>query len=101
MVKDLVLPGQPDASGVITIVAVCGVVVLFNVVKEPILPKPFEFNPIELLVLVQLYCVPLTAPVKLVAEVFMPLHNAWSVGCNTSGVGLTLMVKLTAGLLHP
>jgi hypothetical protein len=45
--------------------------------------------------------VPLTEPVKLTAFVAAPLQRVWLAGCATSGVGLTVMVKLCAVPGHP
>ena len=57
------------------------------------LPDPVDARPIEVVLFVQVYVVPLTAPLKLTAVVDAPLHNVWLVGAVTVGVGLTVIVK--------
>ena len=80
--------------GVTVIVAVTGAVVVFTAVKEGILPVPLAARPIEVVLLVQLYTVPVTAPVKLIAVVAVPLHNDWLATVFTVGIGFTVMVNV-------
>ena len=61
--------------------------------KELILPDPVDANPIDVVLFVHVYVVPLTAPLKLTATVVAPLHNVWFVGVVTVGVGFTVIVK--------
>ena len=74
--------------------AVCTTAVTLVAVKPAILPVPLAARPIVVLVLVQLYTVPATAPVKFTAAVPDPLHNTWGNTAFTVGTGFTVMVKL-------
>ena len=74
--------------------ATCGMVVVLVAVKLAILPVPLAARPIVVLVLVQLYTVPATAPVKFTAVVLDPLHNTCGITAFTVGTGFTVMVKL-------
>lgn len=56
-------------------VAVCTVAVALVAVKLAILPVPAAARPILVLLFVQLYTVPATAPVKLTAAVAVLLHT--------------------------
>lgn len=94
MVKLVELPVQPAAEGVTVIVAVIGALVVLMAVKAAILPVPDAASPIAVLLLVQLYTVPATAPVKFIAAVVDPLHKDWFATAFTVGVGFTVMVKL-------
>ena len=58
-------------------VAVCTILVVLVAVKLAMLPVPVAANPIVVLLLVQLYTVPATVPVKFTAVVADPLHNTW------------------------
>ena len=71
-----VLP--PTKLGVIVIVELIGVVVVFVAVKEVIFPFPFNPNPMELFVFVQLYEV--AFPEKMTVEDKFPLQITWSAG---------------------
>ena len=73
----------------------------FTAAKAAMLPLPLAASPIDASLLVQLYTVPATAPVKFTAVVLAPLHTTWSAGSTTVGVGLTVIVKLSAVPLHP
>ena len=79
-------------------VATTGVLPALIAVKLAILPVPLAARPIDGALLVQLNTVPGTVLVKLTAAVAAPAHNAWSAGWLTSGVGLTVMVKLNGKL---
>lgn len=94
MVKLLAVPAQPAADGVTVMVAVCTVLVVLVAMKDAILPVPDAARPIEVLLLVQLYTVPATDPVKFTAAVADPLHSNWLAIAFTVGVGFTVMVKL-------
>lgn len=94
MVKLVELPVQPVADGVTVIVAVIGALVVLVAVNAAILPVPDAASPIVVLLLVQLYTVPATAPVKFIAVVVDPLHNDWLGTAFTVGVGFTVMVKV-------
>ena len=76
------------------IVATTGVVPVFTAVKLAILPVPVAARPIVVLLLVQLYTVPVTAPAKVTAAVAAPLHTVWFAGCVTVGVGFTVIVNV-------
>lgn len=95
MVKLRALPTQPDADGVTVMVAVNGALVALLATKLAMFPVPDAASPIAVLLLLQLYTVPATAPVKFTAAVFDPLHNTWLLTRFTPGEGLTVMVKLT------
>jgi len=79
-------------------VATTGAPVLLIAVKEAILPVPDAARPIDGALLVQLYTVPGALPVKFTAAVAVLLHTTW-LGCwLATGVGFTVMVKLTGWL---
>jgi hypothetical protein len=74
-------------------VAVTGALVALVAINDGISPVPFAAKPIEVLSLVQIKLVALTAPVKFTALVADPVHKAWLAGCTTLGVGFTVSVK--------
>lgn len=76
IVKLVAIPAQPAATGVTVMVAVTGTAPRFVAMNDAILPLPLAANPIDAVLLVQLYTVPVTAPVKFTAVVADPLHNA-------------------------
>lgn len=76
------------------IVAVCTVLVILVAVKLAILPVPLAARPIVVLLLVQLYTVPATAPVKFTAAVADPLHNTCGNTAFTVGIGFTVIVNV-------
>jgi hypothetical protein len=89
-------------TGVTVIVAVWTVVPLLMAVKDAILPVPLAASPIEVLLFVQEYRVPDTAPEKFIAVVDELLQTVWLLTESTVGVGLTVTVAHTGGLLtHP
>ncbi len=49
------VPSHPLIDGITVIVAVCSTAVVFSTTKEPILPKPFSGNPMDIFVFVQVY----------------------------------------------
>lgn len=57
------------------------------------LPMPDAPRPMAVLVLVQLYTVPATGPVKFTVKV-APAHTLWSATGVTDGIGLTVIVKV-------
>ena len=69
------VPIQPFTVGITVTDAVDVAEALVVAVNEGIFPEPVADNPIEGLLLLQLYTVPLTAPVKFIAVVIDPLHN--------------------------
>ena len=75
MVNVSVPPEQLFADVVTIMVAVTGVVPVFVAVNAPIVPVPEAANPIDVLLFVQLYVVPLTAPLNVTVEVVAPLHS--------------------------
>lgn len=75
-------------------VAVCTTAVTLVATKLAILPVPAAARPMLVLVLVQLYTVPATAPVKFTGAVDDPLHNTCGNTAFTVGIGFTVMVKL-------
>ena len=77
-------------------VAVTGNPVGLTAMKAGILPVPLAPNPMEVLLLVHVYTVPATGPLSVTAAVADPAHTSWLAIAFTDGVGLTVMVKLTA-----
>jgi hypothetical protein len=57
------------------IVAATGVVPALIALNALIFPEPDAGSPMDGLLLVQLYTVPLTAPEKFMAEELLPLHK--------------------------
>jgi hypothetical protein len=89
------VPGQLLAVGVIVIVAVTGVLPLFVAVKDVISPVSEAARPIDVVLLVQLNVVPLTALLKVMAVVLALLQTDCVVGFATAtGVGLTVIVTV-------
>jgi hypothetical protein len=77
MVNVWLAPVQPFAAGVTVTVAVCSADALLLVpVKAGMLPVPDVAKPTVALLFVQLYTVPATLPVKLVAATVVALHTA-------------------------
>ena len=101
MVKVTGVPGQPLTTGVTVTVEDIGAVPALVAVNGAILPVPDAPRPTAVLLLVQLYTVPATAPVKVTAAEVAPLHKVWFVTAATVGVGVTVIVKGTAGPVHP
>ena len=87
-------PVQLFALGVTMIVATCVVVPLLVAVNEAMVPVPLAARPMLVLLLVQLYVLPATAPLNDTAVVAAPLHNVWFDTVATVGVGLTVMVNV-------
>ena len=75
-------------------VAVCTTAVVLVATKLAILPVPDAARPIVVLLLVQLYTVPGTAPVKFTAVVLDPLHSTCGNTAFTVGIGFTVMVNV-------
>ena len=71
-----------------------GTVPVFTAVKAGILPVPLAERPMAGLLLVQLYAVLATGPVKLTASVLLPLHNVWLETGFIVGLGLTTTVAV-------
>ena len=95
------VPLQLPYAGVTIIVAVSGELLVLVAVNDAISPVPPEARPIVLSLFVQLYTVPLTAPLKLTAVVAVLLHTVWPLTDATVGVGLTVSIKLSALPGHP
>ncbi len=86
------LEGKPlhkFPRGVTVMVAVTGVVPILMGIKAGILPVPFAANPMELLLFVQEYELPV--PANGIAADATPLQNTLSAGKETVGKGVTLM----------
>ena len=80
-------------SGVTVIVAVTAAFVPLVAVKEGIVALvPLAANPMLIVLLVQLYAVAI--PLKVTNAVADTLHTTWLEGTATTGVGLTVMVKV-------
>lgn len=73
-------------------VPVNGALVVLVAVKFR-LPVPLAPRPMAVLVLVQLYTVPATGPVKVCVTV-APAHTTWLTGGFTTGIGFTVMVNV-------
>lgn len=73
---------------------------MFIAVNEGMLPLPLAANPMELVLLVQLYTVPATVPEKLMAAVVALLHTTWLDIAFTVGEGLTVIVNVFAVPVH-
>jgi hypothetical protein len=76
-------------------VAVTGAPVGLTVIKAGIFPMPKAPNPIVVLLLVQVYTVPATGPLRVTGAVVAPAQSVWLAMAFTDGVGFTVMVKLT------
>ena len=74
--------------GVTVIVAIIGVVPVLVGVKDR-LPVPLAANPMSVLLLVQLYTVPVALPLKFTVE-GEPAQNTWLATAFTVAVGLTV-----------
>ena len=74
--------------GVTVIVAIIGVVPVLVGVKDR-LPVPLAANPMSVLLLVQLYTVPVAFPLKLTVD-GVPAQNTGLTTALTVGVGLTV-----------
>ena len=81
-----------EKEGVTVMVAVTGDVPAQTAVNELMFPVPLAPNPMEVFELVQLYTVPLTVPVKLIAADGDSLHRFWLFTGFTVGVGFTVML---------
>ena len=87
-------------DGVTVIVAVTGTVPALMAVNEPILPVPLAASPIDGVLFTQLYTVPGTNPLKLIAEVAVLLQTTWFEILLTVGVGLMVTVTYCGVVLH-
>lgn len=102
IVKVMAVPTHPDALfGVTVMVAVTAVGLLFTATKLGMLPVPEAARPMLGVLFVQLYVVPATVPVKLMAVVDEPVHNTWLAITPTFAVGFTVIVKLADVPLQP
>ena len=75
------------------IVATIGVALALIALNEAMLPVPFAAKPIDGVLLVQLYTVPATAPLKFTTAVGAPLHTAWLETGFTVGTGLIVILN--------
>ena len=75
IITDLGEPLQPFADGVTVMIPVVTFGPLVVATNEGILPVPFAARPIAVLVLVQLYAVLVTAPLKLMGAVLLLLQS--------------------------
>ena len=67
--------GGPVVSGVTVMVATIGTSPRFTAAKTPMFPVPLPASPIPGALLVQLYVVPATDPLNVMAVVFAPLQT--------------------------
>ena len=81
-------------TGVMVMVAVTGVLPVLMAVNDGIVLAPLAPNPIDRLLLVQLYTVPATGPAIVTAVVFDPAHTVWFAIAFTAGVGFTVIVNV-------
>ena len=91
---------EPFAKvGITVIVALMGAVPALVAVNEAMLPEPLAARPIAVLLFDHAYDV--VPPVRLVPNVIIPLarvlHRTISAGSVTCAVGLTVIVKVSAG----
>ena len=63
-------------------------------VNAAILPVPLAARPIDVVLLVQLNTVPVTAPLNVTAVVADPLHTVWLATAFVVGVGFTIIVNV-------
>lgn len=89
------IPTQLLADGVTITLAILPALPELTVANTGRLPIPLAASPIDVVLFVQLYVVPVTLPVKLTGEMKAPLHNVWSLVGITFGVGLTVMVNVS------
>lgn len=87
--------------GVTVMVATTGVCVVFTAVKAAMLPVPLAARPIEGVLLVQLYTVPVTAPLNVTAVVADRLHTTWLDTAFTVGIGFTITVAVIGVPVQP
>jgi hypothetical protein len=90
-VKLCVAPIQLYATGKTCIIAVSPIYNVLVAVKEGMLPTPTDAIPILGIVLVQLYTVAPTMPVKLIDDIGVPLHTVSFDSGSTLGTGFTVM----------
>jgi hypothetical protein len=74
--------------------------VVLVAVKLAILPVPLAARPMVVLLLVQLYTVPATEPVKFTAAVAVLLHTTWLPTALTVGTGFTVIVNVVGVPVH-
>ena len=79
-------------TGVTVIVPEIGAAVVLVPTKLAMFPVPLAARPIAVLLFVQLYTVPVVAPVKVTAATLEPRHTVWLATAFTVGVGLTVYV---------
>jgi hypothetical protein len=95
-------PEQPFFVGVTVIVPVISKpVALAGAVHELILPEPDETKPMDVLLFVHVYIIPVILPVKAGTVIVAPGHVAMSLNCVTVGVGYIVTLKLIVLPIHP
>src|SRR5678816_2929387 len=99
MTNDCCGPRQP-LNSVTEMVAVMVVLPGFVVVKLLMLPVPLAARPMEVLVLVQVYVVPLMEEVKANKPVADPAQKVVSCGTTTFGAGFTVICLFTVNDPH-
>ena len=80
IVNDEEGPAQLLAVGVTMMVAVTGAIPALTAVNDAILPVPVAANPMLVVLLVQLYVVPATLPVKFIVAVEAEVQRTWLAG---------------------
>ena len=73
-------------------VAVIGAAVVFVPTKVAMLPVPLAARPTAVFEFVQVYTVPVVAPLNVIAATLEPLHTVWFATAFTVGVGFTVYV---------
>ena len=101
MVKVIGVPLQVTPplvkAGVTVMVAVTGAVVALVAVKPAILPEPFAANPMDVVLLVQLYTIvpPVLGLLNVTVVVDVLLHTTWLATAFIVATGFTVIVKVT------
>ena len=91
----LLQAGTVLLTAVTVMVAVARLLPVLMPVKEAILPVPLAANPIEVLLLVQLYTAPGTELLKFTGIVLKLLQVLWSGILASTGVGFTVISNET------
>ena len=100
IVKVIGVPVQPAALGVTVMVATIGPMVVLVVTNGSISPVPLAARPMPVLLLVQLYVEP-GVPLKVIKAVVTPVQYTLLLTGVTTGIGLTVIVKVFEGPVQP
>ena len=94
MVKTEFEPTQAFAIGVTVIIEVTAALVVLFATNDAIFPIPLAASPVDVFEFVQLNVEFTGMPVKLITDVFAPLHTTMFDTDVTVGIGLTSKVAL-------